>query len=264
MTFEYGDDGILKVHIHDLHAGQKKRFDIQQAGEDQLDASKLIKMKRINEDLVNRTRDFEQTPEYQDALEVLKKTEQDVLPKLENPDADARRSAATDLGTLGRPVAIVWLEQAAAKEPNKWVRYTMLESAALLKLAADDQAAKLAAVNALGELASQNALPALQDIVNAGSGDAASESQQALAKAARASIERYPGIIQTPQPVADAIGVTEPGLTWFALLLAALSLLYAIAYFAALRVRDVRAGWLAVVVSMVFIGFVLVAAAPVF
>ena len=31
--------------------------------------------------------------------------------KLENPDADARRSAATDLGTLGRPVAIAWLEQ---------------------------------------------------------------------------------------------------------------------------------------------------------
>ena len=81
--------------------------------------------------------------------------------KLESPEADVRRSAATDLGTLGRPVAIPWLEQAAAKETNKWVRYTMQESAALLKLAGDDQAAKLAAVSTLGDLASQNAVPAI-------------------------------------------------------------------------------------------------------
>ena len=64
MTFEYGDDGILTVQIHDTHAGQKKRFAIQQAGEDQLDAKQLIKMKRINEELVNRTADLESTPEY--------------------------------------------------------------------------------------------------------------------------------------------------------------------------------------------------------
>ena len=65
--------------------------------------------------------------------------------KLESPQADARRSAATDLGTSGKLVAIPWLEQAAANESNKWVRYTMKESAALLKLAGEDQAAKLAA-----------------------------------------------------------------------------------------------------------------------
>ena len=110
--------------------------------------------------------------------------------KLESPETDARRSAATDLGTLGRPVAIPWLEQAAAKETNKWVRYTMQESAALLKLAGDDQAAKLAAVSTLGDLASQNAVPGLQEIVNVGSAEGASEPQQSLAKAAGASIER--------------------------------------------------------------------------
>ena len=55
VTFEYGDDGILTVQIHDPHAGQKKRFAIQQAGEDQMDAAQLIKMKRINEELVNRS-----------------------------------------------------------------------------------------------------------------------------------------------------------------------------------------------------------------
>src|SRR6476661_4965222 len=110
--------------------------------------------------------------------------------KLESPEADVRRSAATDLGMLGRPVAIPWLEQAAAKETNKWVRYTMQESAALLKLTGDDQAAKLAAVSTLGELASQNAVPALQEIVNVGTAEGASEPQQSLAKAARASIDR--------------------------------------------------------------------------
>jgi urea transport system permease protein len=110
--------------------------------------------------------------------------------KLESPEADARRSAATDLGTLGRPVAIPWLEQAAAKESHKWVRYTMLESAALLKLAGEDQAGKLGAVNALGDLASQNAVPALKELVNAGTAEGTSGPQQALATAARASIER--------------------------------------------------------------------------
>lgn len=110
--------------------------------------------------------------------------------KLESPEADARRSAATDLGTSGRPVAIPWLDQAAAKEPNKWVRYTMQESAALLKLGGDEQPAKLAAVETLGDLASQNAVPALQELEKAGTAEGATESQQVLAKAARASLER--------------------------------------------------------------------------
>src|SRR5947209_4877944 len=41
VTFEYGDDGILTVQIQDMYAGQKKRFAIQQAGEDQMNASQL-------------------------------------------------------------------------------------------------------------------------------------------------------------------------------------------------------------------------------
>jgi molecular chaperone DnaK len=85
VTFEYGDDGILTVQIHDIHGRYRKRFAIQQAGEDQLNAQQLIKLKRINEDLVNRSKEFENSPEYKDALEVLKKTEQDVIPKLDNP-----------------------------------------------------------------------------------------------------------------------------------------------------------------------------------
>ncbi len=89
VTYEYGDDGILTVQIHDMFTGQKKRFAIQQSGPDQLDATQIMKMKRINEDLVQRTEDLESSPEYRDAIEVLKKTEQDVVSKVE--DAADRR-----------------------------------------------------------------------------------------------------------------------------------------------------------------------------
>ncbi len=86
VAFEYGDDGILTVQIHDTHNGHKKRFAIQQAGPDQMDAAQIMKLKRINEDLVNRTSELESTPEYREALDVLKKTEQDVIPRLDGPD----------------------------------------------------------------------------------------------------------------------------------------------------------------------------------
>jgi molecular chaperone DnaK len=86
VTYEYGDDGILTVQILDMHAKHRKRFAIQQAGEDQLNAQQLIKLKRINEELVNKTSALETTPEYKEALEVLKKTEKDVIPKVENPE----------------------------------------------------------------------------------------------------------------------------------------------------------------------------------
>src|SRR3984893_17916081 len=89
VMFEYGDDGILTVQIQDLHNTQKKRFAIQQAGADQMDAGQIMKMKRINEDLLRRSEDVENAPEYRDAVEILKKTEQDVIPKVEDP-ADRR------------------------------------------------------------------------------------------------------------------------------------------------------------------------------
>jgi molecular chaperone DnaK (HSP70) len=89
VMFEYGDDGILTVQISDPHGGHKKRFAIQQSGPDQMDTTQIMRMKRINEDLMQRSENLEQTPEYRDALEVLKKTEQDVIPKLDNP-ADRR------------------------------------------------------------------------------------------------------------------------------------------------------------------------------
>jgi molecular chaperone DnaK len=89
VAFEYGDDGILTVQISDNHAGHKKRFAIQQSGPDQMDAGQIMRMKRINEDLIRRSEDLESSVEYKDAVEVLKKTEQDVVPKIEDP-ADRR------------------------------------------------------------------------------------------------------------------------------------------------------------------------------
>src|SRR5262249_17983037 len=109
---------------------------------------------------------------------------------LSSDAADVRRSAATDLGLTGRTVAISWLEQAATKEPNRWVRYTMEESAALLSLASDDSSVKIAAVEKLGELRSQNGAPRLKELVAAGSVAEAAEQQKSLAKAAEAAIER--------------------------------------------------------------------------
>jgi molecular chaperone DnaK len=127
VSFEYGDDGILTVQIHDLHGRHKKRFAIQQTGEDQLDASQLIKLKRINEDLVNRTVQFEATPEYRDALEVLKKTEQDVIPRVEDPDdrrelEDLCRSVRLAMGSTDKKK----MEEASATLNDRLLNYAYL------------------------------------------------------------------------------------------------------------------------------------------
>jgi molecular chaperone DnaK (HSP70) len=127
VSFEYGDDGILTVQIHDGSVGHKKRYAIQQAGEDQMDAAQLIKLKRINEDLVNRTVDLESTPEYKDALEVLKKTEQDVIPRI--ADAQDRE----ELEELCRQVRMAMgssdkrkMEEASAALNDRLLNYAYL------------------------------------------------------------------------------------------------------------------------------------------
>jgi molecular chaperone DnaK len=127
VTFEYGDDGILTVQIDDPFGKHKRRFAIQQAGEDQLDAGQLIKLKRINEELVNRTVALESTPEYREAVEVLKKTEQDVIPKVEH--AEDRR----DLEELCRQVRLAMstgdrrrMEEASAALNDRLLNYAYL------------------------------------------------------------------------------------------------------------------------------------------
>src|SRR6185295_8386139 len=75
-------------------------------------------------------------------------------------------------------------------EPNKWVRYTMEESSALLKLTSDDPSVKIAAADTLGELRSQNGVPAMKKLVAAGESAEATESQKAVATATAAAIHR--------------------------------------------------------------------------
>jgi len=110
--------------------------------------------------------------------------------KLTSSSTDVRRSAAADLGSSGNRSAIPWLDAARVNESNKWVRYTMEESAALLKLASGDPSIKAAAADKLGELRSQNGVPALKQLVAAGDGAEATESQKTVAKAAVAAIDR--------------------------------------------------------------------------
>jgi urea transport system permease protein len=107
---------------------------------------------------------------------------------LTSAQADTRRSAAADLVGAGRPEAITWLEEAAAKEQVWWVKYTMEEAAQLIQLRADSHAVKVRAIKKLGELRSQNGLSALKEFIEAGSQGGATNEQRALAEAAQASI----------------------------------------------------------------------------
>ena len=99
--------------------------------------------------------------------------------KLSSPAAEERRSAATDLGMLGRPVAIVWMQQALQREPDRWVRYTLEESINLIQLSNPDAAVQAAAARNLGDLHSQNAVPALKEL-SGGSNEAAMASRRAI------------------------------------------------------------------------------------
>jgi urea transport system permease protein len=109
---------------------------------------------------------------------------------LASESSDTRRSAAADLGTMGRPEAIAWLEQAAAKESHRWVRYSMEESAHLLTLNVGNESQKVTAAQKLGELQSQNALPLLKELIQAGADTTATDQQKSISKAAAVAVDR--------------------------------------------------------------------------
>src|SRR5687768_7867250 len=102
--------------------------------------------------------------------------------KLRSIEADDRRSAATDLGSLGKPVAVPWMEGALQQESDRWVRYTLEESINLIKLSTADPVVQAAAATKLGELHSQNAVPMLKEL--------ASGASEPVSFAAREAIER--------------------------------------------------------------------------
>ncbi len=135
--------------------------------------------------------------------------------KLTSPNSDVRRSAATDLGSSGNPSVIPWLDGARVNESNKWVRYTMEESSALIHLASDDPSIKTAAAEKLGELYSQNGVPALKQLVADGALAEATEQQKAVAKAAGAAVHR----IETWGDWANAIETLFRGISLSSILL---------------------------------------------
>ena len=86
MTFEYGDDGILTVVIADTYAGRRQRFAIQNASPDAPSPKIYEKIAAINEKVIERTERMESAEIYRSALELLRRAEQMVLPKVDNPE----------------------------------------------------------------------------------------------------------------------------------------------------------------------------------
>ena len=124
--------------------------------------------------------------------------------KLTSADADQRRSAAADLGTLGKRVAVPWLQKAQKHEPDRWAAYTIEEAISLLQLSDNDPATKAQAAIKLGELHSQNAIPALKELAAESAKEGENQAQQpSVARAAREAIERielwatWTGVIET-------------------------------------------------------------------
>lgn len=90
VTYEYGDDGILTVQIHDAHARRKKRFPIQQAAADQLGTEQVERIVQVKDQVLEKTVQFETHPAYREAIHLLKRAERDVLPRLDFPKARAK------------------------------------------------------------------------------------------------------------------------------------------------------------------------------
>ena len=110
---------------------------------------------------------------------------------LANESDEVRRLAAADLGASGHVLGLPWLDAAAAKEPKRWVRYAMEASAALLLLMHGDRKAQARAAASLGDLRSQNGLPALKDLVQRLSTESGGdEADKALLLAANRAIDR--------------------------------------------------------------------------
>lgn len=116
---------------------------------------------------------------------------------LTSTDPDQRRSAATDLGGLGHPAALPWLQEALSRESHRWARYAIQEALALIQLQSQESLVRLAAVQQLGDLASQHGLSKLNDLVATaeqagGSGTGAEDAEVVqAAKQATEKIERW-------------------------------------------------------------------------
>jgi molecular chaperone DnaK len=82
VTFAYDDEGILTVTILDPFTQARQHFAVRHATAEPLTDDQMEKMRAINEALVERTEKFESNTQYNDALEVLRKAEKTILPKV--------------------------------------------------------------------------------------------------------------------------------------------------------------------------------------
>ncbi len=134
---------------------------------------------------------------------------------LNHEDPEERRFAAIDLGVLRDPRAIPWLEEALAKEQDRWVRYSIEEALNLIALHEEEGPKRVAAATRLGALHSQNAVPALKEVVQEVADGEKSEQQAALGRAAREAIER----IEIWGSWASAMGTIFQGISLSSILL---------------------------------------------
>jgi urea transport system permease protein len=101
-----------------------------------------------------------------------------------NPDPATRRAAATKMGYTGDGATLTVLEDALTKEKDRWVRFSLEEAVALIRLRTGSEAERVTAAKALGRLRSANAMEPLSQIA----GDP--QAPAPLVAAARASIKR--------------------------------------------------------------------------
>jgi urea transport system permease protein len=101
-----------------------------------------------------------------------------------DPDPATRRGAANKMGNTGAASALTVLEDALAREQDRWVRHAIEEAIALIKLRTGSEPERVAAAERLGQLRSASALDRLRDL----SADA--QASPALRAAARRAVKR--------------------------------------------------------------------------
>ena len=116
--------------------------------------------------------------------------------QLADPDPGVRRGAAVKLGNQAAAGAAPVVEDALTKEGDRWVRHALAEALALIRLANGDGAQR--AAQALGELHSESALPALQRLA---ADTAAAPAERDAAVHAIRRIQRWGLLTRTVETV---------------------------------------------------------------
>ena len=135
---------------------------------------------------------------------------QRLLERLEvlSPDRNVRRGAALKLGNAGDLAALPLLTRARERETDPSVRAVLDEALAKLRLASPDPAARITAVQYLGDLKSEAALPRLRAMLT-------SDPDPGVRQAVKAAIDR----IEVHLTIRGAVGYAFNGVSLGAVLL---------------------------------------------